>query len=118
LSDNNFNKCKSNIAWIEGTMAGAVSLHRDWDKVWPTDPMFCRTYDDKKTFFGPQLDQLIQDAKSEREALSFMNNMSWGIVQRDFNLDVVNQYRRNIIKELTGQEVQTLQKSLALEALP
>jgi hypothetical protein len=33
LSDSLFNRCKSNIAWIEATYAGAVTVCPDWD-VW------------------------------------------------------------------------------------
>lgn len=32
LSDNYFNHCKSNIAWIEATMAGAVTVAPDWQE--------------------------------------------------------------------------------------
>lgn len=32
LEDNPFNRSKSNIAWVEGTHAGAVALAPDWDE--------------------------------------------------------------------------------------
>jgi glycosyltransferase involved in cell wall biosynthesis len=32
LEDNPFNRAKSNIAWVEGTHAGAVTLAPDWDE--------------------------------------------------------------------------------------
>lgn len=32
LHESDFNKCKSNIAWIEGTFAGAATLAPDWEE--------------------------------------------------------------------------------------
>lgn len=47
LADNEFNRCKSNIAWIEGTYAGATILAPDWEE-WQKPGVV--TYRDPKDF--------------------------------------------------------------------
>lgn len=60
LKNNEFNKAKSNIAWIEATFAGASTLAPAWSSEWDKPGII--KYKDKKDF-GFKLQQMIREAQ-------------------------------------------------------
>ena len=92
LADNQFNRSKSNIAWIEATQAGAVTIA-------PRFPEFMRpgvfTYENQREF----LDHLIT-VFSEPETVQRAYSASLADVESNYTLLTKNIERYKIIKEL------------------
>jgi len=90
LADHPFNHCKSNIAAIEGTWAGANIIAPHW-------PEWCKipgvlTYKTQEEFV-----KLLRDFEYSQERV----NAAWGYIKDELNLDVINRkYRVPILKEL------------------
>lgn len=93
LAENVFNLSKSNIAWIEATMAGAVSIV-------PTMPEWnvpgCLSYQ-TGTQFENALESLIGMNKHKHEAMVYE---SWNHIMERYNLDVINKQRVEVIRNL------------------
>lgn len=88
--DINFNKAKSNIAWLESSYAGMVSLAPDWEE-WRRPGVV--NYQNQKDFFN-KLTAMMKgkiDLKSLHEA-------SWQYIQSELTLDKINETRYNIIQ--------------------
>lgn len=90
LYDCPFNRSKSNIAWIEGTWAGAAVVGPTWWKV----PMAGAEISDFQTRMGYVLDHLDFDTRLE------LNQKAWHHLQEHYTLETVNEQRLTILKEL------------------
>lgn len=95
LHDSLFNRCKSNIAWLEMTWAGAACLVPDWEE-WRMPG--ATAYSDAEGFkLG--LNTLIT---MRPEQLVELNRMSWEHIQRNFMLHQVNDARHSTLDALLG----------------
>jgi hypothetical protein len=88
LKNNKFNESKSNIAWIESTMVGAVCLCPDLPE-WQLDGMII--FDDMFKSFS----NLI-----ENEDLKYQWQASYNYIKNNLLLSVVNKQREEIIREI------------------
>jgi hypothetical protein len=95
LADTTFNYSKSNIAWIEGTMAGTLVLARDW-KEWSQPGV--TTYSSEQTFYN-QLTQLIQTFTSQTNAQELLDASAQAIRDNYF-LTSTNMARLEILESL------------------
>jgi hypothetical protein len=89
LADNPLNRCKSNIAWIEATYAGAITIGPAWPE-WHRPGML--TYRDQAEYY-----QLL----SQADNLSPLHwQQSWDYIKENLMLSHVNHQRAAIIKSL------------------
>lgn len=89
IVDNPFNRCKSNIAWIEGSWAGAVSVAPNWGE-WVKPGIV--NYGAGKSF---------EDAV--KEAVDFSKSKSaesWAYIESELRLSKVNELREQVLREL------------------
>jgi hypothetical protein len=94
LHDSEFNRAKSNIAWIEATYAGAAALVPNWEE-WKL-PGAVNYLDAKE--FGTLLGKMISDPEfCQREA-----EKSWAYIKENLLLKQVNEKRRKLFDELTS----------------
>lgn len=94
LSDNEFNKSKSNIGWQEMLPSGAAILGPDWDH-WRQPGT--TLYKDQKSFYEG-LKKLIGSHSLRRSN----NILGLEALEANFLLSKVNQQRMGIIRELMG----------------
>jgi hypothetical protein len=87
-----FNECKSNIAYIEGTFAGAVCLVPDWDE-WRLPGAI--TYSDAKEY-GEKLELML----NEKVNFSKYNSLAWEYIIDNLRLEIVNKKRVEILNSL------------------
>lgn len=92
LEDTEFNRAKSNIAWIEGTYAGAATLCPNWEE-W--NKKGALNYDSEQDFFT-KADEFLSKETDPRQ----LNERSWNEVIANYELDRVNKLRYNSIKKL------------------
>lgn len=93
LEDNKFNRCKSNIAWIEGTLAGASCLVPDW----PEWKECTYRYWDQNSF----LDRL-KEMMSTPESIKQDQEKSVLSISKNLLLGGINSLRERILKKLFG----------------
>jgi hypothetical protein len=93
LCDHEFNKSKSNIAWIEGTWAGATCVVPDMPEWRVPGAMNYKSPD----HFGQVLEEAISLSNEER---ALRAELSWKEVGENYNLMITNMARRQIITEL------------------
>jgi len=89
LEDNDFNRCKSNIAWIEATLAGAACIAStlpEFHNV-PTVPLSYSQYG---------YDTL---------ALRIEFNLSRQYISEHLRLSQINHQRAQVVQMLTGQNI-------------
>lgn len=95
LKDTHFNRCKSNIAWMEGTWAGAACVS-------PTMPEFSKvqkdTYDGKLGF-GEIAENLLLDKVYREE--TYLSSLEY--IQKNLFLSKVNESRLQIAKDLVSK---------------
>ncbi len=89
LAENRFNRCKSNIAWLELTWAGAAMLVPDWEE-WKRPG--CTTYRNEEDFIIG-LTSLIE---STPERLHELNRQSWFDIINNYTLAKVNGIREKV----------------------
>ena len=89
-SELNFNKSKSNIAWLEATYAGMVSLAPNWPE-W-RKPGIINYIDDLD--FKEKLTAMIE-GKYDLESL---HKLSWQYICSELTLDKTNQQRLSVIR--------------------
>lgn len=100
LHDSVFNYAKSNIAWIEATLAGAACLGPDWAE-WKRPGMI--TYKSRE-HFKDLLEALVKgEIDTEANAA-----LSWEHIQMDLTLDKVNQLRSEVLCQLFDCEMKDL----------
>lgn len=96
LEDNVFNRCKSNLAWIEATCAGATTLGPRWEE-WDGRGGF--TFSDSESF-EYVLRSLISKPESRQSGL----NKSRETISENLLLSNVNQRRMEILHAVTSHE--------------
>lgn len=92
LEDCAFNHGKSNIAWLEATMAGALCVAPDWTE-WKHDGIF--RYNSPESFLAT-IDNMLMYPKNAIEAAS----ASWETIQKEFMVEHTNHQRRQILRKL------------------
>lgn len=97
LHDSSFNKSKSNIAWIEGTFAGAVTIAPDWDE-WRRPGVL--NYKDPEDF-KKKLNSVMAGALDT----DAMVKKSWEDIKQNYNVMHVNERRVDIIEEIVGGKI-------------
>jgi hypothetical protein len=95
LHDSRFNRCKSNIAWLEMTWAGAACLVPDWEEWRNPGAVTYRTPED----FMAGLVSLLEMKPGQRDEL---NRMSWDHIEKNFLLSRVNGIRAATIEALVA----------------
>lgn len=95
-----FNQCKSNIAWIEGSFAGAITLAPDWPE-WRRPGMI--TYKSKEQF----TEMLVAITKGEFNQEHLLK-LSWDYIMSSLNLDETNKLRVKVICDLLECEPRNL----------
>lgn len=93
LMMNEFNKSKSNIAWLEASYAGALTIAPDLPE-WRKPGVF--TYSTQEQF-KHALDQVM--SLDEVSYLNFIDQ-AWNYIEKNLTLDIVNQTRADIIASL------------------
>lgn len=96
LNDNPFNKIKSNIAALEGTVAGAAVLQPNW-RNWPTNPESF-VYSSPESF-GQQLEFMM----SHPEKIASSNARTYEHILEHQTLLVANKVRARILDNLWGK---------------
>lgn len=94
LVDHFFNRVKSNLAWLDGTLAGSVCIVPKWE-AWDVPGVIY--YSDNSIRFA--LAQAFSKLDSELEA---MHVDAWTFIKDNLLLSKVNNLRREIIANLTG----------------
>jgi len=92
LSDNSFNRSKSNIAWIEGSLAGSAVLCPHW-QAWNYPGALM--YEDKEHFCT-----ILMNAMLGQIPLDACANISWQSIQQDLLLTDTNKIRYEIFKNV------------------
>lgn len=102
LEANKFNECKSNIAFIELTVAGAVSIHPDYM------PEFSKTTEGYLapktlgTIFGI-IDEGVKYKTTRPEARSEQHAIQKAYLETNLRLSEINKIRIRIAAEITGK---------------
>jgi hypothetical protein len=102
LVDNVFNRCKSNINWIEGTMAGAVVLipnFESWEWSSNTDAL------------------VYQDSENLTERLSWLMNGESQLLRRRIHQEAVQYIRENLLLSKVNQQRIEIIEQLIFQAL-
>lgn len=92
LEDIPFNRCKSNIAWVEATHAGAVTIAPDWDE-WRRPGVI--TYKDKDDFKA-KLESVVRGELDTRA----LWRMSRDFIASGLTLTRVNDQREALLRKL------------------
>jgi hypothetical protein len=92
LHNSDFNRTKSNIAWIEATYAGAVCIAPDWEE-WQKPG--CLTYRSESEF--KHICRNIIRGEIDIEAKV---KQSWDFIKEHLTLKTVNQHRIDVIRGL------------------
>lgn len=95
LSDNSFNRSKSNIAALEAVYAGAIPVVPDWDE-WQLPAVFKYS---KVEEFSKLMQKATRVTASSRRDMWEMNSV-W--IRKNRALSVVNQKRVDILRDLLG----------------
>jgi hypothetical protein len=74
LKDNKFNKSKSNIAWMEGALAGAASLVPDWQEWQVPGAVNYKNVEDFETKLDMLLSSPKQLLKLRQEAIEYITS--------------------------------------------
>ncbi len=96
LEDQAFNRSKSNIAWIEATAAGAVTLAPAWEEWTKPGVITYEGVGDFQIKFAAFLEGLYDSDKMWRESRDFILD--------NLMLDRVNDARRDIVNTLGGKK--------------
>ncbi len=96
LFDSGFNRCKSNIAWLEMTWAGAACLVPEWPE-WTMPGTI--TYKDQESFLAG----LKALSSASPELLDQMRKDAWAHIQANFMLPAVNPLRAAIFNAAMGK---------------
>jgi hypothetical protein len=91
LHDNTFNRCRSNIAWIEGSYAGAACVVPAW---WNVPGAL--SYTDAPSYYEAMRSLLAGEVD-----IKVMNMEAWAYIMDALRLSKINVLRLNVINELT-----------------
>lgn len=97
LHDSVFNRSKSNIAWFEGTLAGAVCIAPNWEE-W-TQPGIIN-YDSPRNF-----EDIVKAVMGGQINLEKMVTDSWNHMKENFDIRKVNRKRIEVIERLMGEKI-------------
>lgn len=89
LHDNIFNRCKSNIACLEGAYAGAISIVPSW---W--DIPSCLSYTDEQSYYDALYAVLCGNVD-----IVALNKISWEWIMDNLRLSKINVLRLQILNE-------------------
>lgn len=92
LTDNRFNRCKSNIAWLEFSYAGAATICPDW-KAWEDAEIKYRTEEE----FEATLERLTACSPNLRRGMA---ERAWSTIERSCTLATVNKLRASLLREM------------------
>lgn len=109
LSDHDFNKSKSNIAWIEATFAGAAVLAPAWAE-WEKAGVTTYGGSNRRQSFKDRLQFLInmfEDMPGYNEQCS---KESWSYIKDNLTLETVNLKREAIIRAMAGERKYQISK--------
>jgi hypothetical protein len=95
LEDNEFNRSKSNIAWIEGAYAGAACLAPDWEH-WRQPGVI--NYTNPVSFY-----RKLKSLMEGKWDLAQLGKNGWEGVQQKFLLSKVNELRAQLVLSLTNK---------------
>jgi hypothetical protein len=91
LEDNEFNKAKSNLAWLEATWAGSAVIAPDMEE-WNLDCTI--PYETGK--FG----QVVSGVMHDPDMIKEFAEASWELIQSEYLIEHVNQKRLEIFRSL------------------
>lgn len=94
LHEHEFNWCKSNIAWLEGSFAGAVTIAPDWEE-WQRPGVL--TFKNENEF-GSQMDKVLSGSIN----VDKMAKDAWDFIQENLTLQKVNKLRLDMLISLNG----------------
>lgn len=100
LADSQFNRCKSNIAWIEATLAGAVCIAPDWPE-WNKPGVL--TYKNEAEFMA----NIYAVTSGGLDIAGTVAN-SWNYIQEHLSLDKANLVRKSALVEMFGCDIDAL----------
>ena len=92
LHESDFNKSKSNIAWIEGTFAGALCIAPDWEE-WRRPGVI--TYTDQKSF-----GDVLTGALTGRYDIAHQVDQSWQYIKKELTLEKWAKARIQILRDI------------------
>ena len=92
LVDSLFNRCKSNIAWIEGSFAGAVCLVPAWDE-WTMPGAI--TYQNAEEY-----NEKLQLMLNDKVNFIKYNALAWEFIMDSLTLEKINKQRVEILNSL------------------
>ena len=92
LDDSTFNRCKSNIAWIEATYAGAITIAPAWDE-WKMPGVL--NYKDDDEYYNLVSKVIAGDIDTRK-----MVERSWSYISDKLTLSEVNKLRVQVVKHL------------------
>ena len=95
LVDSHFNRCKSDIAYLEGTYAGAVCLVPDWPEWQHPGTVRYNSVEE----YAEKLRQLLNGGTSFNK----YNRQAWEYIMQNRTLEVVNQQRVDLLNQLIKQ---------------
>lgn len=95
LADNEFNRAKSNISYLEASFAGSVALIPDWEE-WRL-PHTMR-YNGADQFHS----MLLEMMSGSMDSLSQSANESWAWVRAYRSLDLMNDLRLDVFRKFLG----------------
>lgn len=95
LAENDFNRSKSNIGWIEGCYSGAVTVAPDWEEwKWPG----IVNYKSRQEFY-----QKMKNLMTQPERLKPIALKGWKAIEENFLLSKINEKRVDLILEMTRE---------------
>lgn len=97
LADTDFNKSKSNIAWLEGIYSGAAVVAPSWPQ-WQVPGVWTYT---TSGGFGKQVENLITQFDSGKgEVVASQVNEAWDFIKMNYTLQTTNLQRYQLINNL------------------
>jgi len=96
LLDKNFNHCKSNIAAIEGALAGSVIVAPAWDE-WNIPGVMLYNSPEE---YGQNIEAIIRGEVDIKK----LNTLTWNYISDNLLLSKVNKQRVDIINELLNHD--------------
>lgn len=98
LVQDNLNKCKSNIAWIEATAAGAVTIAPDWPE-WQRPGVI--NYNSVGDYWRHEFSEdFLSKLKAPLDGYAERWKESRDYIMENLTLTKVNKQRENILKQL------------------
>lgn len=94
LHDSDFNRAKSNIAYLEAIFAGAICIAPDWEE-WRHPGVL--TYTDQASF-----SQRMEEVMTGKVDVTDLNMDAWDYVRKNFDLRLKNVIRSSVYARTVG----------------